>query len=127
MSQTIRMNFSIVLPEVDENDECVPLLLNRLSVQKGIEKAHIVREDGAAQLCLHYDPNLIPLSTVQRLVEEVGAEVSERYRHEQIPIELNTADAAINLERHLQALNGVLHVSVNYVARLIFIAYDTTI
>ena len=128
MAATTQLNLSLVLPQMGTEDECIDLLLSRLSNQKGIEKAHIVRENGAAQLCLHYDPNLIPLSAVERIARDAGAEVTEQYRHEQIPFaRLHTADAALSLEKQLRSLTGMLHASVNYAAGLIFVAFDSTV
>ncbi|MCA0453835.1 MAG: cadmium-translocating P-type ATPase [Chloroflexi bacterium] len=128
MSPKTQLDLSIILPQMDEKDECVRLLLERLSYQKGIEKAHIVQENGTAKLCLHYDPNLLSLSTVQHLAREAGAEINEKYRHEQIAFTgLHSADAALSLERNLRNRPGVIHVNANYAAGLIFIAYDTSV
>jgi Cd2+/Zn2+-exporting ATPase len=123
-----KLELSIVLPELDADDECARILTEQLEHRRGIETAHIVQDNGAAKLCLHFDQNLVSLNTVERLARQVGAEVTDRYRHERIPFKnLNVADAAISLERHLKALNGVIHASVNYAAGMIFVAYDSTI
>src|SRR5262245_46949102 len=128
MTPNIRLDLSILLPQMEAGDQCANILTERLSHEKGIEKAHIVREDGSAKLCLHYDPNLISLATVQRLAKEAGAEVSERYRHEQISYgRMKTADAARTLESVLQSLPGMIHARVNYAAGLIFVAYDSDV
>src|SRR4051794_4993052 len=100
-----QLDLSIILPEMDAADQCVNILTTRLSQQKGIEKAHIIQENGDARLCLHYNPNLISLSTVQRLAKEAGAEISERYHHEQIPFQrMKTADGALSVEKRILAL-----------------------
>lgn len=123
-----QLDLSIVLPEMDAADQCVHILTERLSHEKGIEKAHVVVDKGSAHLCLHYDPNLISLATVQRLAKEAGAEISERYRHERIPFQrMKTADGALSVERRIRALNGMIHANVNYAAGIIFVAYDTTV
>lgn len=129
MSQTIQLNLALLLPHLDATDSCVHQLSEALMHQKGIEQAHIiVREDGTAELCLHFDPNRISLSRVQRLAEEAGAELSDRYRHEQIPFGgLDAVDAADTLSRQLAHLPGVLHANANYAAELAFVAYDSTI
>ncbi|MFN8420077.1 MAG: heavy metal translocating P-type ATPase [Anaerolineae bacterium] len=128
MNPTIQLDLSILLPKMDNHDECVEFLTARLATLKGIEQAHIVEEGGKTRLCLHYDPNLLSLATVQRLAQEAGVEISQRYRHEQIAFApLNAADAAIILERQLQQLKGMLHASVNYAAGLIFVAYDSEV
>ena len=128
MSQGVQLNLSLVLPELDAGDECVHRLTDWLSNRKGIEQAHIVRHNGTAELCLHYDPNQIALDGVQRLAREAGMAVSDRYRHEQIPfVGLDAADAADTLSQTLAHLPGVLHANANYAAGLAFVAYDSTI
>ncbi len=128
MAQEVRLDLSVILPDLDAADECITMLTTRLLQQRGMEKAHIVRENGTARLCLHYDPNLVSLATVQRLAKEAGAEIHQRYRHEQIPFAgLDTADAALSLSRQLERLQGVLHSNVNYAAGVVFIAYDTEV
>jgi Zn2+/Cd2+-exporting ATPase len=128
MSQTTHLNLSLVLPEIDARDHCVCRLIDQLATSKGIEQAHIVDESGAAQLCLHYDPNRIALAQAQRLASQVGAAISQRYRHEQIPfLGLGAADAADSLTQDLEHLPGVLHANANYAAGLIFVAYDSDI
>lgn len=125
---TAQLDLSIVLPKVDAADECVDILTTRLIQQRGIEKAHIVSKDGNARLCLHYDPNLASLSTVQRLANDAGAEINQRYRHEQIPFKRpHTADAAPGLEKELKSLKGMIHASVSYATGVIFVAYDSQI
>ena len=128
MTPTTQLDLSILLPKLDADDECVNILTTKLAQQRGIEKAHIVRDNGDAKLCLHYDPNLISLATVQRLAHEAGAEINQRYRHEQIPFTgMHSADAAPNLERQLKQLKGMIHASVSYAAGVIFVAYDSEV
>lgn len=128
MESTTQLELKLILPELDSQDECVDILTTRLNQQRGIEKAHIVHENGEARLCLHYNPNLISLATVQRLAHDAGAEINQRYRHEQIPFRgMHSADAALKLERQLKQLKGMIHASVNYAAGVIFVAYDSEV
>lgn len=126
MENKVKLELNLVLPQIDAADDCASHLTQRLSAQRGISQAHITQELGSAQLCLHYDPNLISLASVERLAQKAGAEVSSRYRHEQIAFSgLNVADAALAVQRQLETLPGMLHANVNYAAGLIFLAYDT--
>lgn len=128
MTPSTQLDLSILLPKLDADDECVNILTTKLAQQRGIEKAHIVRENGDAKLCLHYDPNLISLATVQRVAHEAGAEINQRYRHEQISFTgMHSADATPNLERQLKQLKGMIHASVSYAAGVIFVAYDSEV
>lgn len=126
MVNTTQIELSLLLPDISIDDECIEMLMERLSHRKGIEKAHIVHKDDKSQLCLHFDSYLISLGEVKRVAQDSGATITERYRHEQIPFRgLRTADAADNLSDTLSKTEGVLHANVNYAAGLIFIAYDT--
>lgn len=128
MTQTVSAHLALLLPSVDADDTCVRQLTTALEQQKGIEHAHIVRNNGDAELCLHYDPNRVSLAQVGRLVRESGATINVRYRHEQIPfVGLDAADSADVLTAQLTRQPGILHASVNYAAGLIFVAYDTAV
>mgnify|MGYP000604344949 CR=1 FL=1 len=128
MTEKLQLDIALLLPEMVSADACIDRLTERLAGQKGIEKAHVVRDDQVTKLCLHFDPNLVSLSTVERLARDASAAISDRYRHEQIAFAgLNTADAGLSLERVMRELSGMLHVTVNYAAGLIFVAYDTSV
>lgn len=125
MTQNIQLNLSLLVPSMDADDSCVNRLTTILEQQKGIEQAHIVRDNGHAELCLHYDPNLVSLAQVERFAHDSGAQVSDRYRHEQIPfVGLTSADSADVITGQLQKLPGMLHANVNYAAGLASVAYD---
>ena len=128
MNATIEINLALVLPTMGEADRCVERITEWLSGRKGITKAHIVRENGNAELCVHYDPHVIPLAQVRRLAQHAGAVVSARYRHEQIAFAgLDAADSAAVLAAEIERLPGVLHAELNYAAGFAMVAYDTTI
>jgi Zn2+/Cd2+-exporting ATPase len=128
MTTTVRVNLPLILPSIDPHDGCVQLLTEQLQRSKGIEQAHIVQEQGEAQLCLHYDPNRVSLGNVERMAHEAGAAIGDRYRHEQIPFGgLDAADAATTVTDMLQRLPGMLHAQLNYAAGLAFVAYDSTL
>lgn len=128
MSQTVQISLALVLPTVDAADSCINRLTEWLRASKGIEHAHITRDNGTAELCVHFDPRLVSLEQVERLTTEVGASFGDRYRHEQLPFAgLDAADAADSVTQALEHLPGVLHANVNYAAGLVFVAYDSTL
>ncbi|MCO6453512.1 MAG: cadmium-translocating P-type ATPase [Caldilineales bacterium] len=123
-----KLDLRLLLPEIDVDDACTQILTDRLAVTRGVEEAHITRENDTAHLCLHYDANLVPLAKIQRLAEEVGGQISARYRHETLVVSgLDAADAAVSLAEILSGLDGMLHAQVNYVAGLAFVAYDSEV
>ena len=123
--EKLKLNLPLLLPHVEDSDLCVALLTERLAAVRGVDQAHITRSNGAAELCLHYDPNLVSLDRIRRLAEDTGAEMTTRYRHEAIPVfGMDAADAADSLASVLQRIEGVLHAQVSYAANLAFVAYD---
>lgn len=126
MSTKTKVNLALLLPEMEARDQCMQILIERLEQTKGVEKAHVTYDGDKAELCLHYNPDLVSLNRVETIAKEAGASISAQYRHEQIPFAgLNTADSASNVEKILAKLSGMLHVRVNYAAGLIFVAYDS--
>jgi Cd2+/Zn2+-exporting ATPase len=124
---TLRIELPILLPEVeDERDQCVDRLRERVTAFKGIERAHIHRADGKISLCLHYDPNLLPLERVQRIAEQAGAQISNRYRHQTMRVtDMDCADCALSIEHILSRQPGIINLSANYAAERIWVEYDT--
>ncbi len=126
MTEKLQLDLTLLLPEMEDGDACISLLTQELEATRGVSKAHVVRQNGAAQLCLHYDPNLVSLSKIDRLARDAGARISDRYRHETIPLDsIPAADAADTLAQALMALPGMLHAQVNYAAGMASVAYDS--
>jgi Cd2+/Zn2+-exporting ATPase len=117
----------LLLPDIaDDRDQCIIRLERLLENRHGIQRVHVNRDNDPAQLCLHFDPDLISLGDVQRLARAAGSDFSARYRHERLAISgMDVADAAPALARALEGLPGMLHASVNYAAGLVFVAYDS--
>jgi len=125
MTNTLKLDLPLLLPDMEDGDACASLLTEELSHTRGVAKAHIVRENGTARLCLHYDPNLVSLSKIERLARDAGARVTDRYRHEALPLDrIFAADAADTLTQALEALPGMLHARANYAAGVVYVAYD---
>lgn len=126
MIHKLQLEIPLLLPDVsDERDGCVTRLQETLSTRRGVSQAHAIRENGVARLCLHYNPDLVSLADVRRAAEQAGAELTDRYRHESLPVEgMDCADCALVLEHSLGRLDGVLNVSVNYAAGRLWIEYD---
>jgi Cd2+/Zn2+-exporting ATPase len=126
--QTLELQIPLLLPDVENAaDQCVERLQERLSRIAGIRDSHVKRDDGAAVLCLHYDPNLLSLDRVQRLAREAGAAIAERYHHETLRmIGMDCADCAVSLEHILRRTPGMLNVYVNYAAERMRVEYDAS-
>lgn len=120
------LDLALVLPGIpDEQDACVERMTSLLQ-GKGMAQAHIVREDGKAQLCLHYDPERFGLAEVRRLAIAAGATIGKRYVHESLRIDgMDCATCAEVIEHALTRLDGVLEAKVSYAAERLRLEYDS--
>src|SRR5690242_2638063 len=85
-----RINLDVVLPDVpDEKDACVQRIIRDLSDKRGIEKVHVIPETlgSKAQLCFHYNPDLISIEKIERIAKRAGAKITDKYHHLLIEVE----------------------------------------
>ena len=128
MAEKLELDLSLVLPEIpDERDACVGRLTELLQAE-GLEKVHLVREDGSARLCLHYDPQQFSVSRVRELAQAAGAKIGDRFRHESLRIDgMDCPTCATVIEHALQRTGGVLEASVSYAAERLRLEFDSEI
>jgi Cd2+/Zn2+-exporting ATPase len=84
MTQKLKLEIPLVLPEVgDASDACVGRLTADLTARPGVEEAHVVPAAGDTppMLCIHYDPDAIPLAKVREIALAAGAQITERFGH----------------------------------------------
>lgn len=126
MEHTLELDISLLLPEAkDERDECLNRLELALKNQKGILHAHIDGEKSPGDLCLHYDPNLLSPEQVHSVAKRAGAGIASRYRHISIPIDgMDSSDSSLVIEHSLERMEGVLGVSVDYHADMLWVEFD---
>ena len=126
MTEKLSLQLALVLPGVpDERDACIERLTQMLRAQ-GLEKVHVVQQDGQSLLCLHFDPAQFKLQQVRTMAQVAGAQLSARYRHELMRIDgMDCATCATVIEHALQRLDGVLEASVSYAAERMRLEYDT--
>lgn len=126
MSDRLALQLALVLPGVpDERDSCVKRLTDLLTSQ-GLEKVHVVHQDGNSLLCLHYDPTRFNMPQVRAMAAAAGAELSKRYQHEVMRIDgMDCATCATVIEHALMRLDGVLEASVSYAAERLRLEYDS--
>ncbi|TAH44644.1 MAG: cadmium-translocating P-type ATPase [Betaproteobacteria bacterium] len=125
MAEKFTLDVSLLLPGIpDEQDACVGRL-NTLLQAEGVEKAHVVREDGVARVCLHYDPQRFGAADVRRLATAAGASLVKRYAHASLRIDgMDCATCADVIEHALARLDGVLEARVSYAAERLRLEYD---
>jgi Cd2+/Zn2+-exporting ATPase len=114
--QALHLAISNALPGVEEADDgCIVRFGERMKAQTGISEAHLEEHEGQTVLCLHYDPNLVPLARVERIARDTGVEITTRFRHETLPLlGMDHGTSTANIEQTVQAIPGVLNVGVSY-------------
>ena len=83
MTERLKIEIPVILPEVtDAADACVTRLVAELKGQQGVTDAHVAPpSEGPALLCIHYDPDILPLSRIRELAEAAGAEITQKVGH----------------------------------------------
>ncbi len=126
--QKLKLEIPLLLPENGDCEDCLQRLQEALRRHKGIDEAHIDRENGSARLCLHYDPDLLSLTEVERHARQEGIAIQQRYRHRELRIAgMDCADCAAKLESGVRRLDGVLHCTVNFAAAKMALEYDVEV
>ena len=123
---TLELEIPLLLPGVESDDDaCLNRLEAALQNQKGLQRAHLEREQRPARLCLHYDPHTLSLAEVERLAKRAGASIANRYHHALVPIEgMDCSDCARVIEHSIGRMDGVLAVTVNYASEKMRVEFD---
>jgi len=127
MTEKLRIDLQILLPHVpDEADACVKRLIDDLEGRNGIEQVHLrPGSDGApAQMCVHYNPDVVPLARIREVVESAGAAISERYGHALWEVKgIGHQRRARTVAEQLKSLWGVLEAEAS-AAGFVHVEYD---
>ena len=126
MAAKLMLDLPLVLPDApDERDACVGRL-TRLLQAEGLEKVHLIPENGSARLCLHYDPQRFSVSRVRELAQAAGAKIGNRFHHENLRIDgMDCPTCGTVIEHALQRTEGVLEASVSYAAERLRLEFDS--
>jgi len=110
MEKTLHLDLATVLSDVsDDGDACVGRLVRSLETKDGVVRAHV--EDGPGgipRLCLHYDPDQLPLPRVRDLALQAGTAVTARYGHLTLDVGTMPQRRARTLSERAARLPGVL-------------------
>ncbi len=117
MTEKLRLDIPLLLPGIpDADDACVSRLISEIRDRAGIEDAHMTaaRPGEPAQLCVHYDPDVVPLPRIRELVSSVGARITERFGHAlwQVDGIVNQRQAR-TIGASLRALPGILEAEAS--------------
>lgn len=117
MATDTQLDLKTVLPEaLDEQDACVQTLTDGLQARDGVIDAHVKRADGteAAQLCVHFEPDIISLGRIRELAVSLGARVDSDFGHLSLDVAgISRPARAQLLEQRLRGLDGVAEAHVS--------------
>ncbi|MDE0299742.1 MAG: cation-translocating P-type ATPase [Candidatus Poribacteria bacterium] len=124
--KTLKLEIYSLLSGIkDEKDGCVKRLMSALRNRPGINEAHL-EQNGNVRLCLHYQSELLSTTEVKHVAERVGIEVSERFRHDLIPVKgMHCADCVTSIQHRISQMTGVLSVDVRFVSKNVWVEYDS--
>jgi Cd2+/Zn2+-exporting ATPase len=124
-STSTRLDLPLLLPEaLDLRDQCVARVIEFLEGRPGITRVHVVPGE-PVRLCLHYDPERLPLARVRELARIAGAQVGSRFRHVVLPFrEVGSEDDGRRIEAGLKALRGITAVAVNFAGQVVRVEFD---
>ena len=127
MTSKLRLDIPVLLHEVDDvADACVKRLTDDLEVRPGVERVHIVAGEGAepAKLCLHYDPEILPLARIREIARTAGAQISARFGHLTWNVSgIGHERRARTVTEKLRSLDGVLEAEAS-AAGIVHIEFD---
>lgn len=96
-----------------------------LRVKRGVSAVHVRTDDGAAELCLHYDPAAVSLENLVGIVRAAGGEVTDRYASRSWVVKgMDCGDCARMIEHSLERRPGVLAAKVAYASERLLVEYD---
>ncbi|MEO5968058.1 MAG: heavy metal translocating P-type ATPase, partial [Ferruginibacter sp.] len=101
---------------IDERDDCIKRITQKLKYTRGVEKVHIIQADSNAksQLCFHYDPQIISVAKIEEIAKQTGADILMTYGHILLTVStIRNTSHARNLEFILRKIKGVLFVSAS--------------
>ena len=124
----LKLDLRILLPEApDEKDACVDRLITALEGKAGIQQVHLKQDDSGFKLCIHYDPNGIPLSRLEEIVRAEGAQITEQFGHIVFDIKSpRHARHADLLSRKIKSIHGVISAGVSLTGK-VRIEFDTNL
>lgn len=115
MATDTQLDLNAVLPEaLDERDACVQRLTAGLQAREGVMSAHVKQGDSVAQLCVHFEPDVISLQRIRELAVSLGARVDSDFGHLSLDVDgVSRLAPAQLLEQRLRNAPGVVEAHVS--------------
>lgn len=78
MAEKLKLDLSLVLQNIPSERVACAARLIALLLAEGLEKVHLVHEDGSAHLCLHYDSQRFSVSRMRENTQQRFSDVTHR-------------------------------------------------
>jgi len=122
-----KIELEVILPgDAAACEACVDRLVRTLQGQPGFREAHVDRSDAAnPRLCLHYEPEVLSLQEVDRLVRKAGGRLQSKFDHLSVSVSgLRHERQARLAEGVIARAPGVLHTSIAFGAGRLYVEFD---
>jgi Cd2+/Zn2+-exporting ATPase len=117
-----KLQLQLIMPKGAECDRCVERLEQEVGAAKGVLSARVDRQ--ASTLLLEYDQDRVALDALARKVLEIGAGITERFRHETIVLGgLDCPDCAATLDTVVSKMPGVVYSTTSVVGSNMRVEY----
>ena len=115
MATDTQLDLNAVLPEaLDERDACVQRLTAGLQAREGVISAHVKQGRSVAQLCVHFEPDVISLQRIRELAISLGTRVDSDFGHLSLEVDgVSRLAPAQLLEQRLRNAPGVVEAHVS--------------
>jgi Cd2+/Zn2+-exporting ATPase len=120
-----QLELSFVLPGETNEMGRFEKLEAHIAKRAGISDIHIRRDQGWAEVCVHYDGATSSRDAVVALVRASAAEIARRYKHKSWFVRgMDSAQSGYHVEYALGRMKGVIEANVAYAAERLFVEFD---
>jgi Cd2+/Zn2+-exporting ATPase len=121
----LQLDLEGALPGETDDQGRFQKLESALEAHRGVTDVHLRRDQGYAEICIHYKPELVSASDLLTAAQRTGAQVAERFKHQTWFVRgMESADSATVIEHGLGKLKGVLSANVAYASERLVVEYD---
>ncbi len=121
----LQLDLEATLPGETDEAGRFEKLNSALKEHRGITQVHLRRDAGYAEVCIHYQADVVSATQLLELAQRTGGVVAKRYKHHTWFVRgMDSADAAMVIETAISRMKGVLSASVAYASERVVIEYD---
>ncbi|HKO92380.1 MAG TPA: heavy metal translocating P-type ATPase [Polyangiaceae bacterium] len=123
----LKLDLALVLPEdASACSACAARIVESLRGRPGISEVHIdTHAPASPQLCLHYDPDVVDVERVRKVVQAAGGEIRQRFEHVAVAVVgLRHERQAGVLEAAIARAPGILHVVARFGTGRLSVEFD---